>query len=116
LRETYEEIGIPPDVVEVLGALDDLHTVTRFVVTPFVGVVPYPLVYRPNPHEVEDVVEVPLAFLCDPDRLRIEQREYEGQVHDVYYWDFGAHTIWGATARILKGFLDLIPPEAHWYS
>jgi 8-oxo-dGTP pyrophosphatase MutT (NUDIX family) len=116
LRETCEEIGIPPGAVEVLGALDDLHTVTRFVVTPFVGVIPHPLVYKPNPHEVEDVVEVPLSFLRNPAHLRIEQREYEGQVHDVYRWDYGAYTIWGATAQILKGFLDLIPDRAHSYS
>jgi 8-oxo-dGTP pyrophosphatase MutT (NUDIX family) len=116
LRETCEEIGIPPGAVEVLGALDDLHTVTRFVVTPFVGVIPHPLVYKLNPHEVEDVVEVPLSYLRDPAHLRIEQREYEGQVHDVYRWDYGAYAIWGATARILKGFLDLIPDRAHSYS
>ncbi|MFN2290839.1 MAG: NUDIX hydrolase [Anaerolineae bacterium] len=112
LRETYEEIGIPPDRVEVLGALDDFPTITRFIVTPFVGIIPHPFSYRLNPLEVAAVVEVPLAFLCDPARLRVEQREYEGRIYPVLFWDFGPYTIWGATARILKGFLELIPDQA----
>ena len=111
LRETYEEIGIPPHCVEVLGALDDFPTITNFIVTPFVGVVPHPFSYRLNPQEVAAVVEVPLAFLCDPSRLRVEQREYEGRTFPVLFWDFGPHTIWGATARILKDFLELLPDQ-----
>lgn len=107
LRETYEEIGIPPDAVEVLGALDDFRTVTSFAVTPFVGVIPYPFPYRLNSHEVEAVLEVPLSFLLEPAHLRVEQLEHQGQVLDVLFWDYGPHTIWGATAGILKGFLDL---------
>jgi hypothetical protein len=78
------------------------------LVTPFVGLVPYPLVYSPNPYEVEAVLEVPLSFFVDPAGLRVEEREHEGQIFDVLFWDYGPHTIWGATARILKGFLDLI--------
>jgi 8-oxo-dGTP pyrophosphatase MutT (NUDIX family) len=108
LRETDEEIGIPPQRVEVLGALDDFPTITHFMVTPFVGVVPHPWTYHLNPYEVEAVVEVPLSFFADPSGLRIEQREHEGQMFDVLFWDYGPHTIWGATARILKGFLDLL--------
>lgn len=108
LRETYEEIGVPPHVVEILGALDDFPTITDFVVTPFVGILPHPLRYRPNPYEVEAVLEVPLSFFADPDGLRVEQLEHRGQIFDVLFWDYGPHTIWGATARILKGFLDLL--------
>jgi 8-oxo-dGTP pyrophosphatase MutT (NUDIX family) len=108
LRETFEEIGVPPEVVEVLGALDDFRTITHFVVTPFVGVIPHPFHYRTNAQEVESVVEVPLALLLDPTRLRVEQLEYQGHSHDVLFWDYGPYTIWGATARMLKGFLDVV--------
>jgi 8-oxo-dGTP pyrophosphatase MutT (NUDIX family) len=108
LRETSEEIGVPPEEVEVLGVLDDLATITSFVVTPFVGVIPYPFSYQLNEHEVEAVVEVPLSFLRDPSHLRVERREYQGHDYDVLFWDYGTHTIWGATARILKSLLDLI--------
>lgn len=109
LRETHEEIGVPPNVVNVLGALDDFRTITNFSVTPFVGVIPHPFAYKPSPGEVESVVEVPLSFLRDPENLRMEQREHEGQVLDVLFWDFGRYTIWGATARMLQIFLDLVP-------
>jgi len=112
LRETDEEIGVPPHLVEILGALDDFPTITHFMVTPFVGVVPYPGSYRLNPYEVEAVVEVPISFFVDSAGVaaltRVEQREHEGHIFDVLFWDYGPHTIWGATAHILKGFLDLI--------
>lgn len=108
LRETFEEVGVPPEAVEVLGVLDDFPTVTNFIVTPFVGVIPYPFTYRPNRYEVESVVEVPLFFLRDPAHLRVEQRERGGHVFDVLFWDYGPYTIWGATAQILKEFLDLL--------
>lgn len=112
LRETCEEIGVPPEDVEVLGALDDFPTISHFVVTPFVGIIPHPFAYRLNQHEVEAVVEVPLSYLLEPAHVRVEEREYEGQLYEVLFWDYqeGArsYTIWGATARTLRSFLDLI--------
>lgn len=108
LRETLEEVGIPPEDVEVLGALDDFPTITSFVVTPFVGVIPYPSAFHLNRYEVEAVIEVPLSFLHDPGNLRVEQWEHQGHLHDVLFWDYGPYTIWGATARMLKNLLDLI--------
>ncbi len=109
LRETYEEIGLPATAVTVLGALDDFPTVTNFNVTPFVGVIPHPFTYRPSPEEVEAVIEVPLSFLRNPTNMRVEQREHDGRLFDVLFWDFGPYTIWGATARMLQGFLELVP-------
>ena len=108
LRETYEEIGVPPELVDILGTLDDFPTITYFNVTPFVGVLSQPVVYRPNQGEVQAVAEVPLSFLRDPATLRVVPMEHLGQVFDVLFWDYGPFTIWGATARILKTFLDLI--------
>ncbi len=109
LRETFEEIGVPPAEVQILGALDELATVTSFAVTPFVGVIPYPYTYRLNEHEVEAVIEVPLSFLREPSRLRVERRAHQGHDIEVLFWDYGIYTIWGATARILRSLLDLIP-------
>jgi 8-oxo-dGTP pyrophosphatase MutT (NUDIX family) len=109
LRETYEEIGIPPHAVEIVGALDDLPTISSFVITPFVGMVPHPFPYRREECEVDAVVEVPLSFLRDTAHLRVETLEHEGRPHEVLFWQFGPYTIWGATARILKNLLDLIP-------
>ncbi len=108
LRETYEEIGIQSERVEVLGTLDDFATITNFIVTPFVGIIPHPYAYNISHQEVAQVIEVPLSFLHDPDHLRTEVREYDGCQHDVLFWDYGPYTIWGATARILKSFLELV--------
>jgi 8-oxo-dGTP pyrophosphatase MutT (NUDIX family) len=109
LRETLEEIGVSPGEVEVLGVLDDMTTITDFAVTPFVGVIPHPYSYQLNEDEVEAVVEVPLSFLRDPSNLRVERRQIQGRVYDLLFWNYGIYTIWGATARILKSLLDLIP-------
>ena len=109
LRETCEEIGIPAEQVKVLGSLDDIPTITGFVVTPFVGVIPHPFPYRLNEVEVAAVVEVPLSFLRDPDNLHVEQREFQDRVLDMVYWTYGSYTIWGATAYMLKCLLDLLP-------
>jgi len=112
LRETYEEIGVPRERIDVLGALDDFETISHFVVTPYVGVIPHPVDYVLNTSEVESVVEVPLSFLCDPAHLRVERREHEGRVYDLLFWDYpvadATYTIWGVTAHMLKSFLDLL--------
>lgn len=106
LRETYEEVGVPPECVEVLGVLDDFCTITGFLVTPFVGVIPHPFEYSTNSDEVESAIEVPLSFFCDGAHLRVEEREFDGRAYEVLFWDYGSYTIWGATAQILKTFLD----------
>jgi 8-oxo-dGTP pyrophosphatase MutT (NUDIX family) len=108
LRETYEEIGVPPASVEILGALDDFPTVSYFNVTPFVGVIPHPFAYTPSSGEVEAVVEVPFSFLTNPSTLRVVPMERLGRQVEVLFWDYGPYTIWGATARMLKSLLDLI--------
>ena len=112
LREAKEEIGLPPSAVEILGTLDDTETrATQFVITPFVGMISQPVHYIPDGKEIERVLEVPLAALLDPAIFRVEMWERDGEVHPVYFYEYNGETIWGATARILKQFLDLVFPE-----
>ena len=111
LREAEEEMGIRKEDVRILGELDDICTVTDFCVAPFVGLIPYPYPFRPNPHEIAETIEVPLAALLDPNRLRKEFREHAGRSGPVYFYQHGRHIIWGATASILKQLLDLLPEE-----
>jgi 8-oxo-dGTP pyrophosphatase MutT (NUDIX family) len=101
LREAQEEIGLTLERVEVLARLPDYHTRTGFRVTPVVGLVTPPLALVPDPREVEEVFEVPLAFLLDPGNHRRETRELQGRTVGYYAMRYGTHTIWGATAGML---------------
>ena len=112
LRECEEEIGLPRAAVEPLGALDDTETVaTPFVITPWVGVIRKPVAWRTDGAEVERVIEVPFTALGAPGGLRVEHWERDGARRRVYFFDYGGDTIWGATARILKHYLDLVAPR-----
>ena len=110
LREAWEEIRLPADAVEVLGLLDDTETrATQFVITPVVGIVTRPVAFQPDGREIERVIEVPLETLRDPTIFRTELWEVGGVGHDVHFYDVSVEdVIWGATARILKQFLDIV--------
>ena len=107
LRETEEEIGVRAGDVEVLGQLDDIVTITNFIVSPFVGVLASPSYsFAVNTHEVAELVEVPLGHLLDERNLEHSVRELRGRLLPIYTYRYGDHRIWGATARILKVFFD----------
>lgn len=108
LREAQEEIGLPPDTVEILGSLDDSETSTQFVITPFVGLVRGPVIYRPDEREIDRVLQLPLSDFLDPGNFRVEQWERDGRLRPVYFYEVEGEVVWGATARILKEFLDLV--------
>lgn len=98
LREGQEEIGLREEDVELLGVLDDARTITtNFVVSPFVGVIPYPYPFKLSREEIEEVIGVPISALLDKD-----------QPDHIPEYLYGGHVIWGATARILKQFLNLV--------
>ena len=108
LRETEEELGIGPAQVEVLGRLDEIPTVTGYRIVPFVGRIAPTTVYQPNPAEIDVVIEAPLRGLMDPSRRRSEFWQYQEREYEVYFYTHESHTIWGATAAMLKTLLDLI--------
>ncbi len=123
LREAHEEVGLTPGSVEVAAELDSLGTVaSRFMITPFVGLLPAEPVLVPAPGEVERAFTVPLAELADPARFREEWWRPEGDdpvavmlrrdtgtspggEFPVVFFELDDETIWGATARILTAFL-----------
>jgi 8-oxo-dGTP pyrophosphatase MutT (NUDIX family) len=108
LRETHEEVGIPPERVEVLGMLDEFPTITSYRVTPYVGVIPPNLAYVPSADEIDEILEVPLPHLLNPAHQRIEIWEAGKASHEVYFYDFGPHVIWGVSGHILKHLFELI--------
>lgn len=101
LRETHEEVGIPRTLIEPLGYLDPLATITGFRVLPVVARLDPAYVARPDPSEVAEVFEVPLAYLLDAGN-RIERRFiHEGRERRVWEYRYPAQRIWGATASML---------------
>jgi 8-oxo-dGTP pyrophosphatase MutT (NUDIX family) len=101
LREAEEEIGLAPASVEVLARLPDYRTRTGFRVTPVVGLVTPPLSLTPDPHEVAEIFEVPLAFLMDQRNCQRRTREFLGQTVGYYVFEYQNRVIWGATAGML---------------
>jgi len=108
LREAEEELGIPPERVQVLGRLPEYHTSTGFAVTPVVGWAEPPLEYRPDAHEVADVFEVPLGFLLDARNHRYESAFFKGRMRHYWAMPYGDRFIWGATAGMLVTFHRLM--------
>ena len=103
LREAEEEVGLLPQGVEVLGYLDDYPTLSRFRVTPVVGVVEQPPAqWRPAPEEVAEVFELPLSIALDPCAYRQQTLLREGIRLPFYELQHGPHRIWGATAGMLR--------------
>ncbi|MFO7786249.1 MAG: CoA pyrophosphatase [Halospina sp.] len=107
LRETHEEIGLPPERVELLGELSQVVSLHGILVTPYVGLVPETYPYRAEPGEVETVFQVPVRWLLDDRRSRTD----EISVHDwrlyvpCYRWQ--EHDIWGLSAVILVECLNM---------
>jgi 8-oxo-dGTP pyrophosphatase MutT (NUDIX family) len=108
LREAHEEIGLRESDVQIIGILDDIVTVTEFIVTPIIGLFPYPYPFKISEREISELIEVPLSFLLDGKDFSERESFRSGQKEIIYSYQYGKHTIWGATARILKQFLDLI--------
>lgn len=115
-RETFEEIGIREEDIEVLGQLDDMPTVmSRFIIHPFVGMVPFPYVFRINKREVESLIEVPLRFFLDPSQPQPFSINYKRDVFETPAFIYKGVVIWGATERILENFIDLIRTKIQLY-
>jgi 8-oxo-dGTP pyrophosphatase MutT (NUDIX family) len=108
LREAFEEIGLKENDVQIIGILDDIVTITEFIVTPIVGLFPYPYPFKVSVAEIAELIEVPLSFLLDENCFSEREIIRGGREEVIYNYQYGNHNIWGATAKILKQFLDLI--------
>ena len=101
LRETCEEIGLASERIELLGRLGDYHTRTGYRITPVVGAVMPPFELDPDRNEVDEVFEVPLAFLMEPGNHQRHAREFQGEIRHFFAIPWRGYYIWGATAGIL---------------
>jgi len=115
LREAREELGIDPSRLRVVAGLEPVFTVvTRYVIAPFVAYTPRRPEIRPDAFEVAEVIDAPIAALLDPAIQRVEVWDSHGVPRNVYFYQYGEHNIWGATARILKQFLDRCYTPEWW--
>jgi 8-oxo-dGTP pyrophosphatase MutT (NUDIX family) len=110
LREAREEIGLREEDVEILGRIDDtLTVVSNFVVHPFVGLIPYPYDFTINTEEVDRLIKVPLTiFHPDNPVSKGASFEFEGKTHRTPTYEYDSEVIWGATARIMESFMNII--------
>ena len=109
LREAWEETGLRPEDVEVVGEIDDnIVSSTGYVITPFVGFIPYPYMFHASEQETRDIFCVPLGVLMDSQRFRHEERAIGKYYYSGPVCEYEGHVIWGATGRILKCLVDLL--------
>ncbi|MBN1643926.1 MAG: CoA pyrophosphatase [Dehalococcoidales bacterium] len=108
LREAYEEIGLEPTDIAILGRLDDAVTAAGYIISPFIGLIPYPYQFKLDKWETEETLEVPLTVLLDKSNGKEGSVTIDGNKFDTYIYRHGKKIIWGATARILKQFLGII--------
>ncbi len=111
LREAHEEVNIPPEAVDVIGALGVHKGGLGFSVTPVVGIVAPDAPLRPCPREVGEIFEVPLDFVADLNNHITEERILEGVPYKMFAAPYGRYHIWGLTAGILRSFAEILQPE-----
>ncbi|MHC8510086.1 MAG: CoA pyrophosphatase [Rhodospirillales bacterium] len=118
LRETHEEIGAPAEYVRIIGRLDDYITGTGFRVTPVVGVLRPDYPFNPDPFEVAEAFEAPLAFFMDPANHERRVMKVRGRARTFYAMPYQERLVWGATAGMLRNFYEILagaraaPPPA----
>lgn len=105
-REAREEIGLDPGFVELLGYGDAYGSSSGFIVTPVVALVREGFALAPNPFEVEEIFEVPAAFLMDPANHETQVRRWNGRLRQYYAMPYERHYIWGVTAGILRNLYE----------
>ena len=108
LRESSEEIGLSAEEVEVLGELDDAISLTsNYVISPFVALIPWPYHFKVSEEEVDELIEAPVSAFLDGAFQHHEEENMVGEEVSSYSYHYQGKVIWGATARVLKQFLDV---------
>lgn len=106
LREAHEEVGLPPEVVEVVGELDHLQTVTtEAFIVPYVGILSSRPPLRPDPREVAEIRDVPISELLADGVFREEIWSRDGVDRAIWFFELEGDTVWGATAAMLRDLL-----------
>lgn len=109
LRECTEEIGLRAGEVEILGELDGtISGTSNYIISPFVALIPWPYQFKVNEEEIEELIEVPISALLGSGYQHQETEIIDGEAVTSYSYHYQGRIIWGATARILNQFLDIL--------
>ena len=108
LRETSEEIGLSPESIKLIGEMDDFSTISGFLVTPVVGIVPDDATFDTDINEVEELFEEPLTAFQDPAVHELITVDHDGTMHEYHSYEIGQRVVWGATAGIIHRLLTVL--------
>jgi 8-oxo-dGTP pyrophosphatase MutT (NUDIX family) len=110
LREAYEEIGLKPNDVHILGCMRDMETNSNYRITPIVGVIPWPYHFHLECSEVSHVFHIPIKWLADDHHWRIiKYPSFDSRIHDVIqYLPYQSENLWGITARLTVEFMKIM--------
>lgn len=108
LREAQEEIGLSPDAVSVIGQLPNYEVLSGYQVTPIVAIIESPQQYQKDTNEVDEIFQVPLQHFLQPNNHRSIISYRNGHHHNVHFFPYKHHNIWGATAAMLKDLVEHI--------
>ena len=107
-RESFEEVGIKSDQINLLGQLDDCITGTNFKVTPVIGLIDSNYIPVLQEKEVADIFEVPLDYFIEKNNQKIEYANYKNKSYSYYQYNWKNKKIWGSTARIIVNFCEIM--------
>lgn len=108
LRESWEEVGIEPVDVTLLGSMQPFDTISSYYLYAFVGRFNWPYDLRINPEEISELIRIPLDHLLESQHYRLEDMTYQGVTRQIHYYDYQQYTVWGITGFILNQFLELL--------
>jgi 8-oxo-dGTP pyrophosphatase MutT (NUDIX family) len=114
LRETEEEIGVPREKVKILGCLDDFPTMTRYIITPFVGIIDKSQKLVKDDREVQEIVKIPINFFISKINFREQVVDINGSEFPIFYFNYKkkehgkTFTVWGATGYLISNFIERV--------
>ncbi len=114
LRETKEEIGVPSDKVKIIGCLDDFPTMTRYIITPFVGIIDEDQKLVKDDREVQEIVRIPIDFFTSKINFREQAVDINGSKFPIFYFNYTKKengkifTVWGATGYLISNFIERV--------
>ena len=114
LREAEEEIGVLKNNIKIIGCLDDFPTMTRYIITPFIGIITKEQKLVRQESEVQRILRIPINFFTNKQKFREQTVDIDGNKFPVFYFNYEdkvlkkGYTVWGATAYMIVNFIEKV--------